>query len=186
MIWNVRHFIVIMITASFIVAGCCLSEKTETTHTISNDLRELMIYNEGDTLFFDTDDGESEYYQIIDVNLDSLPRIRKYISCDLVQDEAYSVEMRKFPTSNEINYLSGFFIFDNETSLGLHGYNCEDFHTFQMIEYSNDGLVYKDVWFKSLEHYNGKSHLNVYYSKSHGLLEYEYDDGRKFKLRTKS
>jgi hypothetical protein len=185
MILKSRRFIVILITASFIVAGCCLSGKKKTTHSLSNDLREWMIYSKSDTLFFDTKEGETEYYQIFNVFHDTISRHEKF-SCDLVKDEVYEVEIRKFPNSDANYYSSGFFLYKDKTRLDLFGYYCEDFHTFPMIEYSKDDLVYKDVWFKSLEHNNGQSHLKVFYSKSHGLLEYEYEDGRKFKLRTKS
>ena len=182
MIWNVRYFIVIMITASFIVAGCCLSGKKKITHTLSNDVREWMIYSEGDTLFFDTDDGDTEYYQIFHVYHDTVPRHEKF-SCDLVKDEVYEVEMRKFPKSDDTYYSSGFFLFSDKTRLDLFGYYCEDFHTFSLIEFFIRDIALNDVWLRTLEHSNGQSQLKVYYSKSRGLLEYEYDDGRKFKRR---
>lgn len=174
-----KFYIILMITATIIIAGCCLSGKKKTTNTFNNQIREWMIYSKNDTLIFDSNNNESEFLHIYEVYHDTVPRHEKF-SCDLVEDEVYNVEIVKFPNKEDNYYSSGFNLYNDKTRFDLLGYYCEDFHTLKLTEYTIQQQTYNDVWFSILQHYDGKSTLKVYYSKSKGLLEYEYDDGRKF------
>lgn len=177
----------ILILVAVTISACCIAGKKRTTNLLDESMREWMVYKINDTLWFDTDDNQVEYFHIYSVFHDTIPRHQKF-SCDIVKDEVYDVEFRKEPQSNGDYYSSSFNLNKSETRLSLGEYYCEDFHTFQLGNYQWTDLKgvnreLNDVWVRNLRSYRNDSELIVAYSKTLGLISYQYPDGKIFKRR---
>ncbi len=171
-------FGIIFIILAVVISSCCMSGKKHKKYEFTDEEREWLIYNKGDTLTFLSSNGDFEQFYVRSVYDEFVRRPEKF-SCDIVENENYEVffdfvkptsDYRTFSFRLNSDYFSSY--------IEWYGFGFSSFHELPLNSYELNGRVFNDVWERPIQNNITKEWIKLIYSKSAGLLRYEFSDGK--------
>lgn len=177
-----KFFLLAFLPVIISLHGCCLSGKKDVKIRFTDEQREWMIYSLQDTLKFASQDGNTDLFVVTAVENEMLPIHQKFRSdCENKEVESYYTTFTKYPQDSDYrNYSISLHNDSFGSTIEWYGFTYTGFHNLPLQAFTIDGQTFNDVWQYTITNQYTGNFIKLSYSKSIGMLEYEYADGRKF------